>query len=134
MSKPNLIEGIDYYWELVDNLKYRVFTEHYLLKRGFCCQNRCRHCPYGFGKLKENNLGSLEQFNDFVNNVYPSIKQYIINSSDKEVILEDHENYAWEKNPDLKGLFEEPMKAIIKNIEVIYREKEGLFLITIHLK
>jgi uncharacterized protein (TIGR00290 family) len=27
-----------------------VFTEAYHLKRGYCCKNRCRHCPYGFGK------------------------------------------------------------------------------------
>ncbi|MBO3699233.1 DUF5522 domain-containing protein [Roseivirga sp. E12] len=27
-----------------------VFTELYLLKRGYCCQNGCRHCPYGFKK------------------------------------------------------------------------------------
>ncbi len=25
-----------------------VFTEQYLLKRGYCCENNCRHCPYGF--------------------------------------------------------------------------------------
>ncbi len=29
-----------------------VFTEKYLLKRGYCCQNSCRHCPYGFDKTK----------------------------------------------------------------------------------
>lgn len=29
---------------------YIVFTEKYLLKRGYCCQNGCRHCPYGFNK------------------------------------------------------------------------------------
>ncbi len=23
-----------------------VFTEAFLLKRGFCCGNGCRHCPY----------------------------------------------------------------------------------------
>jgi hypothetical protein len=23
-----------------------VFTEHYHRKRGFCCGNACRHCPY----------------------------------------------------------------------------------------
>ncbi|MFN3455191.1 MAG: cysteine-rich CWC family protein [Pseudobdellovibrio sp.] len=23
-----------------------VFTKHYLLKRGFCCGNNCKHCPY----------------------------------------------------------------------------------------
>jgi len=29
---------------------YIVFTEKHHLKRGFCCQNGCRHCPYGFDK------------------------------------------------------------------------------------
>lgn len=29
---------------------YRVFTEKYLLKRGYCCKNGCKHCPYGFNK------------------------------------------------------------------------------------
>lgn len=26
---------------------YIVFTEKYHLKRGYCCKNRCKHCPYG---------------------------------------------------------------------------------------
>ena len=29
---------------------YRVFTEKYHLKRGYCCLNGCKHCPYGFDK------------------------------------------------------------------------------------
>jgi len=29
---------------------YLIFTEKYLLKRGFCCKNGCKHCPYGFDK------------------------------------------------------------------------------------
>ena len=29
---------------------FMVFTEKYLLKRGYCCESRCRHCPYGFEK------------------------------------------------------------------------------------
>jgi hypothetical protein len=37
-----LQEGVHYYLE--DGLV--VFTEVYLLERGFCCGNRCRHCPY----------------------------------------------------------------------------------------
>ncbi|MCE2734632.1 MAG: DUF5522 domain-containing protein [Cyclobacteriaceae bacterium] len=24
-----------------------VFTEAYHLKRGYCCNSGCRHCPYG---------------------------------------------------------------------------------------
>ncbi len=31
---------------------YIVFTEKYLLRRGYCCQNGCKHCPYGFDKNK----------------------------------------------------------------------------------
>jgi len=27
---------------------FRVFTEKYHLKRGYCCKNGCKHCPYGF--------------------------------------------------------------------------------------
>jgi hypothetical protein len=42
------VEGLDYYFE--DGLF--VLTEHYLLKRGYCCQNGCRHCPYGFDREK----------------------------------------------------------------------------------
>jgi len=41
-ANPKLIEGIDYY---VENGLY-VFKEWYLLKRGYCCDNSCRHCPY----------------------------------------------------------------------------------------
>lgn len=26
---------------------YVVWTEQYHLKRGYCCQSGCRHCPYG---------------------------------------------------------------------------------------
>lgn len=36
----------DYYWE--NGLL--VFTEAYHLKRGYCCKNGCRHCPYDSGK------------------------------------------------------------------------------------
>jgi Family of unknown function (DUF5522) len=31
-----------------------VFTEAYHLRRGWCCQSGCRHCPYGFEKLPSN--------------------------------------------------------------------------------
>jgi hypothetical protein len=27
-----------------------VFTASFLRKRGYCCRNGCRHCPYGFKK------------------------------------------------------------------------------------
>jgi hypothetical protein len=25
-----------------------VFTEKYHLRRGFCCESGCKHCPYGY--------------------------------------------------------------------------------------
>ena len=25
---------------------YMVFTEQYHLRRGYCCNSACRHCPY----------------------------------------------------------------------------------------
>ena len=31
---------------------YIVFTEKYHLKRGYCCKNVCKHCPYGFNNSK----------------------------------------------------------------------------------
>ena len=37
-----LQEGLDYYLE--DGLF--VFTDAFLLKRGYCCESGCRHCPY----------------------------------------------------------------------------------------
>jgi hypothetical protein len=35
--------GIDYYFE--NGLM--VFTSEFLLKRGYCCERGCRHCPFG---------------------------------------------------------------------------------------
>ena len=45
-SRKGLIEGIDYYQEG----EYRVFKEWYHLRRGTCCHNDCRHCPYRTAK------------------------------------------------------------------------------------
>jgi hypothetical protein len=36
-------EGTDYY---LSKEGYRIMTESYLVKRGYCCGNGCRHCPY----------------------------------------------------------------------------------------
>lgn len=43
------IEADDYYF---NEQGLMVFTEKYHLKRGYCCQSGCRHCPYGFKKAK----------------------------------------------------------------------------------
>jgi hypothetical protein len=42
-TKPEkFTEGVDYYFE--NGLM--VLTAHFLKKRGYCCGNGCRHCPY----------------------------------------------------------------------------------------
>lgn len=33
---------------------YRVMTEDFLRKRGYCCGNGCRHCPYFPRHIKGN--------------------------------------------------------------------------------
>ncbi len=35
-----------------------VFTEAYHRKRGYCCKNKCRHCPWKFGKKSGQNSSS----------------------------------------------------------------------------
>lgn len=46
-----LIEGVDFYWEVVGGVKIRVFTLEYLKTiRTHCCQSQCRHCPWEFKK------------------------------------------------------------------------------------
>lgn len=47
MTGPKPLEPEDYY---LDENGLMVFTEKYHLKRGYCCQSGCRHCPYGFSK------------------------------------------------------------------------------------
>lgn len=37
-----LVEGRDY---TIENGKF-VFTAYYLSKRGYCCNNGCKNCPY----------------------------------------------------------------------------------------
>ena len=41
-ENQTFVEGLDFYFE--DGLM--VLTRRYLLNRGFCCDNKCRHCPY----------------------------------------------------------------------------------------
>jgi len=47
MRKFIPLEEGDYY---ISEEGYKVFTEQYHLKRGYCCESGCRHCPYGYDK------------------------------------------------------------------------------------
>lgn len=45
MKKHIPIEDGDYY---LTPEGYRCFTAQYHLKRGYCCESGCKHCPYGY--------------------------------------------------------------------------------------
>ena len=53
-----LIEGVDYYIDEESGLM--VLTSFYLLKRGYCCANRCKHCPYDPPHIKKGNSKTKE--------------------------------------------------------------------------
>lgn len=54
-KRAPLVEGVDYY---VEGGKF-VFTPAYHLKRGYCCNSKCRHCPYGG---RDGGLGARIEF------------------------------------------------------------------------
>ena len=41
-KNERFVEGVDFYFEN----GFMVLTAHFLEKRGYCCNNGCRHCPY----------------------------------------------------------------------------------------
>ncbi|MFI4866784.1 MAG: DUF5522 domain-containing protein [Steroidobacterales bacterium] len=41
-SEPLTVQPVDFYLER----GLMVFTAAYHLQRGYCCGNRCRHCPF----------------------------------------------------------------------------------------
>jgi len=51
MSKKNIdITPEDYY---INENGYFVFKESFHLRRGYCCKNKCLHCPYDYKKEKK---------------------------------------------------------------------------------
>ncbi len=43
MAFTDKFDPEDYY---MSEEGYIIFTEKYHLKRGYCCQSGCRHCPW----------------------------------------------------------------------------------------
>jgi hypothetical protein len=43
-------EGLDYYFNEEGMM---VLTAHYLLNRGYCCGNGCKHCPFDYQNVPE---------------------------------------------------------------------------------
>jgi hypothetical protein len=45
-----LMEGIDFYY---NEQGLMILTAKYLLERGYCCGNGCRHCPFSYERVSE---------------------------------------------------------------------------------
>ena len=54
----HLKKGKDYYYS---EDGYVVFTEKYHLRKGDCCGNGCRHCPYDYINTPESQRKNLQQ-------------------------------------------------------------------------
>ena len=48
--KQDLVEGLDYY---LNEEGLLVFTEKFLLDRGYCCGSGCKHCPYNYEAVSQ---------------------------------------------------------------------------------
>lgn len=53
MSRKPLFDDDELFY--MNNDGFMVFTAEYLLKRGYCCGNGCKHCPFDY-KAVENEL------------------------------------------------------------------------------
>ena len=54
--KQDLVEGIDYY---LNEEGLLVFTEKFLLDRGYCCGSGCKHCPYNYEAVPQPKRSNL---------------------------------------------------------------------------
>ncbi len=59
-DRPALVEGEDFYREGA----YVVFTARYHLRRGYCCESGCRHCPYRREREDEAEVEKRTELND----------------------------------------------------------------------
>lgn len=57
MTNQSLKEGEDFYF---NEAGLMVLTAQYHLKRGYCCGNACKHCPYGHVNVPNNNPGKQQ--------------------------------------------------------------------------
>lgn len=60
--KHEFIKDIHYY---MDGTRV-VFTALYHIRRGYCCGNKCRHCPYE-PQYEEKNVVLAKEFINLIN-------------------------------------------------------------------
>ena len=50
-------EEVDFYF---NEDGFMVFTAAYHLKRGYCCKNGCKHCPWNYKRQIDQSSSKLE--------------------------------------------------------------------------
>ena len=58
MNKKFLLDD-DFVESYTNNNGLIIFTADYLLQRGYCCGNGCKHCPYDYKNVLEPKKGEL---------------------------------------------------------------------------
>jgi len=58
-------EQVDYYF---NEEGLMVFTAAYHLKRGYCCKNKCKHCPWNYGKSNQQDASKAKLDQSKINN------------------------------------------------------------------
>jgi hypothetical protein len=88
-----IVEGVDYYTEPGGRM---VFTEEYHLKRGYCCNGRCRHCPW------KKPSRSVNQEHRFLSGSSPSTSRLLPGYREgPPVAIEQAESHPEEQPPRL---------------------------------
>jgi hypothetical protein len=64
-----LAEGEDYYF---NEEGYIVLTEQFHLKKGNCCGNGCKHCPYDFINVPEPKKSELLAHKNLIKSQRPN--------------------------------------------------------------
>lgn len=64
-----LAEGEDYYF---NEEGYIVLTEQFHLKKGNCCGNGCKHCPYDFINVPEPKKSELLAYKNLIKSQRPN--------------------------------------------------------------
>lgn len=59
-----LVEGEDFYY---NEEGYIVLTEKFHIKKGFCCGNGCKHCPFKYENVPEPKRSELLSLSGYDN-------------------------------------------------------------------
>ena len=98
--------GIDYTIE--DGNKW-VFTRHFLLKRGYCCKNSCRNCPYDDDDKNDNQQTESNMATDL----------YFLNKTHKPAVVQSDDLVFDGEKIIVPGYWSESLLEFLNNANII---------------